>query len=47
MKNILKTEIEDVLLLRSSIHTDLRGYFFESYNKLLPVIFDILYNDTV
>jgi len=35
MKNILKTEIEDVLLLRSSIHTDLRGYFFESYNKML------------
>ena len=33
--DILKTEIEDVLLLRPSIHADSRGYFFESYNKIL------------
>jgi len=35
MMDILKTEIEDVLLLRPLIHADSRGYFFESYNKIL------------
>ena len=35
MMDILKTEIEDVLLLRPLTHTDPRGYFFESYNKTL------------
>ena len=33
--DILKTEIKDILLLRPSIHTDSRGCFFESYNKML------------
>ena len=33
--DILKTEIDDVLLLKPSVHPDSRGYFFESYNKML------------
>ena len=35
MINIVKTELEDVLLLSPSVHSDSRGYFFESYNKNL------------
>ena len=35
MIDMLKTEIEDVLLLRPSVHADSRGCFFESYNKML------------
>ena len=33
--DIFKTEIDDVLLLRPSVHADSRGCFFESYNKQL------------
>jgi len=35
MINIFKTKIKDTLLLSSLVHTDSRGYFFESYNKSL------------
>ena len=35
MIDMLKTEIEDVLLLRPLVHADSRGCFFESYNKML------------
>ena len=35
MINIVKTDLEDVLLLSPSVYSDSRGYFFESYNKNL------------
>lgn len=31
--NIIKTDIEGVLILEPRVFTDARGYFFESYNK--------------
>ena len=33
MIKIVKTNIEDVLLIQPQIHHDNRGYFFESYNE--------------
>ena len=33
MIKIVKTNIEDVLLIKPQIHHDNRGYFFESYNE--------------
>ena len=33
MINIVKTELEDVLLLSPSVHSDFRGYFFESFHQ--------------
>ena len=41
MMDIFKTEIDDVLLLRPSVHVDSRGYFFESYNKILLSTMDL------
>ena len=35
MINIVKTDLEDVLLLSPSVYSDSRGYFFESFNKNL------------
>lgn len=32
--NVIKTEIEGVIILEPQVFTDSRGYFFESYNKL-------------
>ncbi|MDE5876216.1 MAG: dTDP-4-dehydrorhamnose 3,5-epimerase [Muribaculaceae bacterium] len=31
--NVIKTDIEGVLILEPRVFTDARGYFFESYNK--------------
>ena len=31
---IVKTNIEDVKIIKPSIHIDKRGYFFESYNSM-------------
>lgn len=31
--NVIKTEIEGVVILEPRVFTDARGYFFESYNK--------------
>lgn len=31
--DIIKTDIEDVVILKPRIFTDVRGYFFESYSK--------------
>ncbi|MDE6009257.1 MAG: dTDP-4-dehydrorhamnose 3,5-epimerase [Muribaculaceae bacterium] len=31
--NVIKTEIEGVVILEPRVFTDSRGYFFESYNK--------------
>ena len=31
--NVIKTEIEGVMILEPRVFTDARGYFFESYNK--------------
>ena len=33
--DMLKTKIEDILILKPSVHADSRGSFFESYNKML------------
>ena len=35
MIDMLKTKIEDILILKPSVHADSRGSFFESYNKML------------
>ena len=35
MKIIEKTKIKDLLLLKPNIYSDQRGYFFESYNKIV------------
>ena len=35
MKNIIDTDIKDVLLIEPLVYNDERGYFFESYNKSL------------
>jgi len=31
--NVIKTEIEDVLIIEPSVFSDPRGFFYESYNK--------------
>lgn len=31
--NVIKTDIEGILILEPKVFTDTRGYFFESYNK--------------
>src|SRR5579872_5133711 len=31
--NVIKTPIEGLLILEPTVHSDARGYFFESYNK--------------
>ncbi|MDE6298767.1 MAG: dTDP-4-dehydrorhamnose 3,5-epimerase family protein, partial [Muribaculaceae bacterium] len=31
--NVIKTEIEGVVILEPRVFNDARGYFFESYNK--------------
>jgi len=31
---IIKTPIEDLLVIQPAVFEDARGYFFESYNKL-------------
>ncbi|MDE6843785.1 MAG: dTDP-4-dehydrorhamnose 3,5-epimerase family protein, partial [Muribaculaceae bacterium] len=31
--NVIKTDIEGVVILEPRVFTDARGYFFESYNK--------------
>ncbi len=31
--NVIKTEIEDVLIIEPRVFSDSRGFFFESYNK--------------
>ena len=30
---VIKTDIDGVLILRPRVFTDARGYFFESYNR--------------
>ncbi len=41
--NIVKTEIEGLLVLEPTVHGDKRGYFYESYSKrdLQPYIGDV------
>lgn len=31
--NVIKTDIEDVLIIESRLFRDARGYFFESYSE--------------
>ena len=41
--NIIKTDIEGVLIIEPRLFRDARGYFFESLKKRLPQSWGIVY----